>query len=146
MDIKRKALHAVKGYGRQGIGEALKEAYAKKPAIAISIETVKAMPKHGGMSEADEGEGDLSPDMLAKHEAGESIDERKKEGEYGQGMHEMPNGSMMKDSEMGGGEGDLSAEKLLQHEGGEMPSELAKEGEKKLEITPELLQMLLARK
>jgi hypothetical protein len=121
MDVKKKALGAVKGYGREGIGEMLKKAYAK-PAISISVETVRPMGKHTGMSEEAEGEGDLSPEMLAKHEGGESTPELKKEGEYGMEEspeeHAMSDGSMMKDSEMGKGES---------------------------KITPELLEMLLAK-
>ena len=56
-DVKKKALGAVKGYGREGIGEMLKKSYGK-PAVSISIESMKAEP---GMGEAEdemvEGEG-----------------------------------------------------------------------------------------
>ena len=103
-DVKKKALGAVKGYGREGIGEMLKKSYGPpaegKPAVSISIESMKAEP---GMGEAEdemvEGEG-----MPLK-----------------EAMHEMSGGEMMADSEM--------AEKP--------------EGESK--ITPELLEMLLAK-
>jgi hypothetical protein len=102
-DVKKKALGAVKGYGREGIGEMLKKSYGK-PAVSISIESMKAEP---GMGEAED-------EMVegAMHEAKEGMAE---------GVHEMPGGEMMADSEM--------AEKP--------------EGESK--ITPELLEMLLAK-
>jgi hypothetical protein len=100
-DVKKKALGAVKGYGREGIGEMLKKSYGK-PAVSISIESMKAEP---GMGESEdemvEGEGMPLKDAT----------------------HEMPGGEMMADSEM--------AEKP------------AVEGESK--ITPELLEMLLAK-
>jgi hypothetical protein len=104
LDVKKKVLGAVKGYGREGIGEMLKKSYGPpaegKPAVSISIESMKAEP---GMGEAEdemvEGEGMPLKDA----------------------MHEMPGGEMMADSEM--------AEKP--------------EGESK--ITPELLEMLLAK-
>lgn len=100
-DVKKKALGAVKGYGREGIGEMLKKSYGK-PAVSISIESMKAEP---GMGEAeDEMEEGMKPE----------------------GMHEMPDGSMMADSEMD-----------------EMPEKQMGEGESK--ITPELLEMLLAK-
>jgi hypothetical protein len=95
-DVKRKALQAVKGYGREGVGEELKKGYGK-PAVAIEIKSTRVEP-----------------------EMGESEDEMS-EGMKPEGMHEMPDGSMMADSEMG-----------------EKP-----EGESK--ITPELLEMLLAK-
>lgn len=125
LDVKKKVLGAVKGYGREGIGEMLKKDYAK-PAISISVETVRPMGKHGGMSEEAEGEGEFSPEMLAKHESSEPMSELKKEGEYGmdeaegesmQSEHRMPDGKMMKDSAMG----------------------------EESKITPELLEMLLAK-
>lgn len=120
LDVKKKVLGAVKGYGREGIGEELKKAYGK-PSVSISVETVRPMAKHGGMSEEAEGEGDLSPEMLAKHEGDESMGEMKKEGDYGmdeaEGEHMMPGGKMMKDLAMGG----------------------------ESKITPELLEMLLAK-
>lgn len=122
MDVKRKALHAVKAFGRNGIAEHLKEGYGK-PALVIDIKSVRAMPEHGGMSEEAEGEGKLSPKDLAMHEQGEGAEQMKAEGEYGaeeagEGMHKMPDGSKMMDSEMKGG---------------------------KPEITPELLEMLLSK-
>ena len=124
LDIKKKALHAVKTFGREGMGEHLKQGYGK-PAIAISIETLKAAPKYGGMDEEAEGEGMIPPRALARHESLEPEAVKKAEGEYGEtGEHKMPDGSMMKDSAMGeGGYG---------------------EG-KKPEITPELLEMLLSK-
>jgi hypothetical protein len=120
MDVKRKALQAVKGYGREGLGEHLKQGYMK-PAVAIEIKSVKAMPEHGGMDEEAEGEGMMPPKKLAMHEGMEPEGVKKAEGEYGEedmgeGEHEMPDGSMMADSAM-------------------------KKG--KPEITPELLEMLL---
>jgi hypothetical protein len=121
LDVKKKVLGAVKAYGREGVGEHLKKGYGK-PAIAISVETVRPMGKHGGMSEEAEGEGELSPEMLKRHEGMEPEAVKEAEGEYGEsegGEHMMPDGKMMKDSEMG--------------EGG------------KGKITPELLEMLLAK-
>jgi hypothetical protein len=104
-DVKKKALGAVKGYGREGIGEMLKKSYGK-PAVSISIESMKAEP---GM-----GESEDEMEEGAMHEAKESMAE---------GMHEMPGGEMMADSEM--------------------PEKSMAEGESK--ITPELLEMLLAK-
>jgi hypothetical protein len=103
-DVKRKALQAVKGYGREGVGEELKKGYGK-PAVAIEIKSTRVEP-----------------------EMGESEDEMS-EGMKLEGMHEMPDGSMMADSEMG--------------EMGEMGEKPMAEG--KGEITPELLEMLLAK-
>jgi hypothetical protein len=112
-DVKKKALGAVKGYGREGIGEMLKKSYGK-PSVSISIESMKAEP---GMGEAEdemvEGEGMMPPEMMKKHEGMEPEAVKMAEGE-----HEMPGGEMMKDSEMGKGES---------------------------KITPELLEMLLAK-
>ena len=105
LDVKRKVLGAVKGYGREGMGEMLKKGYGKQPAIAIKIESTKVAPEMGETEEMDD-EG--MPMKEAMHEMSE-------------GEHEMPDGSMMKDSEMS-----------------EKP-----EGESK--ITPELLEMLLAK-
>ena len=107
-DVKRKALQAVKGYGREGVGEELKKGYGK-PAVAIKIESTKIEPEMG------ESEDEMPEDMM--HEAKEDM----AEGMKPEGLHEMPSGEMMKDSEM--------AEKP--------------EGESK--ITPELLEMLLAK-
>jgi hypothetical protein len=104
-DVKKKALGAVKGYGREGIGEMLKKSYGK-PAVSISIESMKAEP---GMGEA---EDEMEEGMM--HEAKEGMPLK-------EAMHEMSGGEMMADSEM--------AEKP--------------EGESK--ITPELLEMLLAK-
>ena len=100
-DVKKKALGAVKGYGREGIGEMLKKSYGK-PAVSISIESMKAEPSMG------------------------KAEDEMEEGMEQEGMHEMPDGSMMADSEMG-----------------EMPEKQMGEGESK--ITPELLEMLLAK-
>ena len=109
LDVKKKVLGAVKGYGREGIGEMLKKGYGPpegKPAIAIKIESTRVAPKMGE-GEMEEGEMEEGAPMKgAMHEMAE-------------GEHEMSDGSMMKDSEMG-----------------EM-------GEGK--ITPELLEMLLAK-
>jgi hypothetical protein len=105
LDVKKKVLGAVKGYGREGIGEMLKKGYGPpegKPAVAIEIKSTK-----------------IEPEM--------------EEGEMEEGEHEMPDGSMMKDSEMG-----EMPEKPMA-EGMEMKGE----GEGK--ITPELLEMLLAK-
>jgi hypothetical protein len=100
LDVKKKVLGAVKGYGREGIGEMLKKGYGPpegKPAVAIEIKSTK-----------------IEPEM--------------EEGEMEEGEHEMPDGSMMKDSEMG-----------------EMPEKPMAEGEGEGKITPELLEMLLAK-
>jgi hypothetical protein len=104
LDVKRKVLGAVKGYGREGMGEMLKKGYGK-PAVAIEIKSTKVEP---GMGEMEETDDEGMPMKEAMHEMSE-------------GEHEMPDGSMMKDSEMS-----------------EKP-----EGESK--ITPELLEMLLAK-
>ena len=107
LDVKKKVLGAVKGYGREGIGEMLKKSYGPpaegKPAVAIEIKSTKIEPE---MEEGEMEEG--GPMKEAMHEMAE-------------GEHEMPDGSMMKDSEM------MSKS----------------EGESKL--TPELLEMLLAK-
>ena len=100
-DVKRKALQAVKGYGREGVGEELKKGYGK-PAVAIEIKSTRVEP-----------------------ETGESEDEMG-EGMKPEGMHEMPDGSMMADSEMG----EMSEKPMVEGKG---------------EITPELLEMLLAK-
>ena len=95
LDVKKKVLGAVKGYGREGIGEMLKKGYGPpegKPAVAIEIKSTK-----------------IEPEM--------------EEGEMEEGEHEMPDGSMMKDSEMAEG----------------------MEGKGEGKITPELLEMLLAK-
>ena len=104
LDVKRKVLGAVKDYGREGMGEMLKKGYGK-PAVAIEIKSTKVEP---GMGEMEEMDDEGMPMKEAMHEMSE-------------GEHEMPDWSMMKDSEM--------AEKP--------------EGESK--ITPELLEMLLAK-
>jgi hypothetical protein len=100
LDVKRKVLGAVKGYGREGMGEMLKKGYGK-PAVAIEIKSTKVEP-----------------------EMGEAEDEME-EGMKPEGMHKMPGGEMMADSEMA-----------------EMP---APESDDKGKITPELLEMLLAK-
>lgn len=105
LDVKKKVLGAVKGYGREGIGEMLKKGYGPpegKPALAIEIKSTKIEPE---MEEGEMEEG--GPMKEAMHEMSE-------------GEHEMPNGSMMKDSEMAEGKGESK-------------------------ITPELLEMLLAK-
>ena len=84
----------------------LKKGYGK-PAVAIEIKSTRVEPEMGE-SEDEMGEG------------------MKPEGMKPEGMHEMPDGSMMADSEMG--------------EMGEKPM-----AEGKGEITPELLEMLLAK-
>ena len=105
LDVKKKVLGAVKGYGREGIGEMLKKGYGPpegKPALAIEIKSTK-----------------IEPEMEAgEMEEGGSMKEAM--SEMAEGEHEMPDGSMMKDSEMGKGEGESK-------------------------ITPELLEMLLAK-
>ena len=106
LDVKKKVLGAVKGYGREGIGEMLKKGYGPpegKPAVAIEIKSTKIEPE---MEEGEMEEG--SPMKEAMHEMAE-------------GEHEMPDGSMMKDSEM------------------------MSKGEGESKITPELLEMLLAK-
>jgi hypothetical protein len=105
LDVKKKVLGAVKGYGREGMGEMLKKGYGK-PAVAIEIKSTEVEPGMGEMEQMDD-EG------MPMKEA----------------MHEMPDGSMMADSEMG--------------EMGKMPEKPMAEG--KGEITPELLEMLLAK-
>lgn len=126
INVKKKALQAVKSFGREGMGGMLKKGYgpeSKKPAIAISIEATKGAP-----DEEMEGEGMMPPEMLKKHEGMEPMGVRKAEGEYGseygsEHEHEMQDGSVMKDSAM---------------------SE-DKSGAAQTEITPELLEMLLAK-
>ena len=110
LDVKRKVLGAVKGYGREGMGEMLKKGYgppaAGKPSVAIEIKSTKVEPEMGE-SEDEMEEG-------AMHEAEEGMAE---------GM--MPKDAMkMADAEA------------------EMPAPESK-GESK--ITPELLEMLLAK-
>ena len=95
-DVKRKALQAVKGYGREGVGEELKKGYGK-PAVAIEIKSTKVEPEMG------ESEDKMPEDMM--HEAKEDMAEG-----------EMPEAEGM---------------------------EMKGEGESK--ITPELLEMLLAK-
>ncbi len=110
LDVKKKVLGAVKGYGREGIGEMLKKGYGK-PAVAIKIESTRVAPR-----------GEVEPEM------GEAEDEMEEGGpmkeamhEMAEGEHEMPDGSKMKDSEM------------------------ASKGEGESKLTPELLEMLLAK-
>jgi hypothetical protein len=109
LDVKKKALGAVKGYGREGIGEMLKKSYGPpaegKPAVAIEIKSTKVEPGMGEMEEMDDAGLPLKEAM---HEMSEA-------------EHEMPDGSMMKDSEM------------------------MSKGEGESKITPELLEMLLAK-
>lgn len=108
LDVKKKVLGAVKGYGREGIGEMLKKGYGPpegKPALAIEIKSTKVEP---GMGEMEEMDDEGMPLKEAMHEMAE-------------GEHEMPDGSMMKDSEM------------------------MSKGEGESKITPELLEMLLAK-
>ena len=105
LDVKKKVLGAVKGYGREGIGEMLKKGYGPpegKPALAIEIKSTKIEPE---MEEGEMEEGGPMKEAMS---------------EMSEGEHEMPDGSMMKDSEMGKGEGESK-------------------------ITPELLEMLLAK-
>ena len=106
LDVKKKVLGAVKGYGREGIGEMLKKGYGPpegKPAVAIEIKSTKIEPE---MEEGEMEEG--GPMKEAMHEMAE-------------GEHEMSDGSMMKDSEM------------------------MSKGDGESKITPELLEMLLAK-
>jgi hypothetical protein len=76
MDVKRKALQAVKGFGREGMGEELKKGYGK-PAIAIKIESTKVEPEMGEaedeMHEAKEGmaEGMMPEKLMGKMAEGE---------------------------------------------------------------------------
>jgi hypothetical protein len=108
LDVKKKVLGAVKNYGREGIGEMLKKGYGPpegKPALAIEIKSTKVEP---GMGEMEEMDDEGMPLKEAMHEMSE-------------GEHEMPDGSMMKDSEM------------------------MSKGEGESKITPELLEMLLAK-
>jgi hypothetical protein len=107
LDVKKKVLGAVKGYGREGIGEMLKKGYGPpegKPALAIEIKSTKVEPGMGEMEEMDD-EGMPLKDAMS---------------EMSEAEHEMPGGEMMKDSEMSKGEGESK-------------------------ITPELLEMLLAK-
>jgi hypothetical protein len=105
LDVKRKVLGAVKGYGREGMGEMLKKGYGK-PSVAIEIKSTKVEPEMG------ESEDEMPEDMM--HEAKE----------------DMAEGMMPKD-----------AMKMADAEA-EMPAPESK-GESK--ITPELLEMLLAK-
>lgn len=99
LDVKKKVLGAVKGYGREGMGEHLKKGYGK-PAVAIKIESTKIEP------EMEEGEvEEMDDNGMPMKEA----------------MHEMSEGEK---PEMGEG---------MESEGG------------KGKITPELLEMLLAK-
>jgi hypothetical protein len=71
MDVKRKALQAVKGFGREGMGEELKKGYGK-PAIAIKIESTKVEPEMGeDEDEMGEAEGMMPEKMMGKMAEGE---------------------------------------------------------------------------
>jgi hypothetical protein len=116
LDVKKKVLGAVKAYGREGIGEHLKKGYGK-PAVAIEIKSTRVEPDMGeSEDEMSEGEGMMPPEMMKKHEGMEPEVVKMAEGE-GKDEHTMPGGEMMKDSAMGG----------------------------ESKITPELLEMLLAK-
>jgi hypothetical protein len=66
MDVKRKALQAVKGFGREGMGEELKKGYGK-PAIAIKIESTKVEPEMGeAEDEMGESEGMMPEKMMGE--------------------------------------------------------------------------------
>ena len=67
LDVKKKVLGAVKGYGREGIGEMLKKGYGK-PAVAIEIKSTKVEPEMGEREEMDD-EG--MPMKEAMHEMSE---------------------------------------------------------------------------
>jgi hypothetical protein len=70
MDVKRKALQAVKGFGREGMGEELKKGYGK-PAIAIKIESTKVEPEMGeAEDEMGESEG-MMPEKMPEKMMGE---------------------------------------------------------------------------
>jgi hypothetical protein len=105
LDVKKKVLGAVKGYGREGIGEMLKKGYGK-PAVAIEIKSTKVEPEMGEMEEMDDA-------GLPMKEA----------------MHEMSEGEMPEAESM-----------EMKTEGMEPKGE----GEKG-KITPEMLEMLLAK-
>jgi hypothetical protein len=69
LDVKKKVLGAVKGYGREGIGEMLKKGYGPpegKPALAIEIKSTKIEPE---MEEGEMEEG--GPMKEAMHEMAE---------------------------------------------------------------------------
>jgi hypothetical protein len=117
-DVKKKVLGAVKAYGREGIGEHLKKGYgpfAEGKPPAVAIE-IKSTRVEPGM--------------------GESEDEMSE----GEGM--MPPGMMKKHEGM-----EPEAVKMAEGEMPEKPMaegmEMKGEGESKL--TPELLEMLLAK-
>jgi hypothetical protein len=107
LDVKRKALQAVKVFGKEGMAGHLKGGYGKKPAIAISIESTKVEP------------------------------------EEMEGEHMMPDGKMMKDSEMVEPKAGLAS--LAGADAAEEMAEDKAEGEMPGEITPELLEMLLSK-
>lgn len=103
LDVKKKVLGAVKGYGREGMGEHLKKGYGK-PAVAIKIESTKIEP------EMEEGEvEEMDDNGMPMKEA----------------MHEMAEGE--------------------KPEMGEKAEGMESEGEGKAKLTPELLEMLLAK-
>lgn len=84
LDVKKKVLGAVKGYGREGIGEMLKKGYGK-PAVAIKIESTKVEPEMGeSEDEMHEGEGMMPPEMMKKHEGMEPEAVKMAEGEMGE--------------------------------------------------------------
>ena len=71
LDVKKKVLGAVKGYGREGIGEMLKKGYGPpegKPAVAIEIKSTKVEP---GMGEMEEMDDEGLPMKEAMHEMAE---------------------------------------------------------------------------
>jgi len=84
LDVKKKVLGAVKGYGREGIGEMLKKGYGK-PAVAIEIKSTRVEPEMGeSEDEMGEGEGMMPPEMMKKHEGMEPEAVKMAEGEMGE--------------------------------------------------------------
>lgn len=87
LDVKRKALQAVKVFGKEGMAGHLKGGYGKKPAIAISIESTKVEPEE--MEEGEEygkmaekmGETPMPKAGLAEADMAEEMAEDKAEGE-----------------------------------------------------------------
>jgi len=88
LDVKRKALQAVKVFGKEGMAGHLKGGYGKKPAIAISIESTKVEPEemegegeeYGKMAEK-MGETPMPKAGLAEADMAEEMAEDKAEGE-----------------------------------------------------------------
>ena len=93
LDVKRKALQAVKVFGKEGMAGHLKGGYGpsaagKKPAIAISIESTKVEPEemegegeeYGKMAEK-MGEKPMPKAGLAEADMAEEMAEDKAEGE-----------------------------------------------------------------